>query len=243
MNTSTTRNNLSQPDNLSCQRCHQPLILDPSIADLTPSSQNLITSTLPGPSRLSTLSQDAKLAALPPSSRESAKIWHDNTAHRNVAESFILLNESSILPVQNQSLAALGGPALASNLHTLLSSKTPISHPLCTECTALLQSELQKEVEELSRERDAYINFERGILRNREGHGRRKSLDEGLWETDLEGTGEEWEALMKRKEELEREEERLKLVLEQKEKELDQVKIEEERSKREEEQLEREEEE
>jgi beclin 1 len=70
-----------------------------------------------------------------------------------------------------------------------LSSRTPIDHPLCTECTTLLQSELQKELEELSRERDAYIAFERGVLRDRENlrADRNKAEDGSLGEYDIEG--------------------------------------------------------
>lgn len=120
----------------------------------------------------------------------------------------------------------------------------------------MLQTGLQKELEELSRERDAYINFERGILRNQEdlkkrksGEGikrRRKSTsqvgeEEGLAEFDLEGDQVEWEELTRRRGELETEEERLIRILEEKEKELATAKEEEKRVKEEEKEVERQE--
>lgn len=65
----------------------------------------------------------------------------------------------------------------------------------------------------------------------------------GLGEYDIEGTPDEWEALLKKKKELEVEEVKLIHVLRAKEKELEGVKVEEENVKREEKQVEREEEE
>ena len=145
---------------------------------------------------------------------------------------------------------------LTANLHAILSSRTPISHPLCTECTTLLQVELQKELEELSRERDAYIEFQRGVIRNREtlgkhrpdgggasrGKGSRDGTgqnEDGLGAYDIEGTEEEWDALVRRKKELEREEEKLRAALEEQERELERAEEEAERVEREEAAMER----
>ena len=86
----------------------------------------------------------------------------------------------------------------------------------------MLQVELQKELEELSRERDAYINFEKGILRNREDmKGKRRQSTEGLGEYDLEGDEDEWQDLTKRVTELDEEEAKLRKVLAEKEQELE----------------------
>ena len=140
------------------------------------------------------------------------------------------------------------GPALAANIHSILSSRTPINHPLCTECTALLQSELQRQLEELTRERDAYLKFERGILRNREksktSRARLKDQtdpDEGLDEYGIQGTEEEWQALHRQKKQLEDEETMLRKELEEKEKRLADVRKDAERTKLEEEEVEKEE--
>jgi beclin 1 len=87
----------------------------------------------------------------------------------------------------------------------------------------MLQAELQKELEEISRERDAYIHFEKGILRNREDiKGKRRQSVEGLGEHDLEGDEDEWQDLTKRVTELEDEEVKLRKVLAERERELEQ---------------------
>jgi beclin 1 len=87
----------------------------------------------------------------------------------------------------------------------------------------MLQAELQKELEELSRERDAYIHFEKGILRNREDiKGKRRQSVEGLGEHDIEGDEDEWQELTKRVSELEAEEVKLRKVLAERERELEQ---------------------
>jgi beclin 1 len=87
----------------------------------------------------------------------------------------------------------------------------------------MLQAELQKELEEISRERDAYIHFEKGILRNREDiKGKRRQSVEGLGEHDLEGDEDEWQELTKRVSELEDEEVKLRKVLAERERELEQ---------------------
>lgn len=86
----------------------------------------------------------------------------------------------------------------------------------------MLQVELQKELEELSRERDAYIHFEKGILRNREDiKGKRRHFTEGLGEHDIEGDEDEWQDLTKRVTELEDEEVKLRKELAEREKELE----------------------
>ncbi|KAK4688335.1 beclin, partial [Tremellales sp. Uapishka_1] len=217
----------------TCERCRQPLILDPSISSITPSQYALIQSALPAPTPPSDLSPSSKLAALPPSARSSSQIW-DANKHRGVAESFVLLNESTVLP---HSPTTPHG--LANNLHALLSERTPISHPLCTDCTSLLQSQLQSQLDELAREREAYIAFEQGILKNRDG--RKKKSEGGLGEHDIVGTEEEWEYLTKRKEGLRSEEEELRKILEEKENELKGVREEEDRVRKEEEEMNREE--
>jgi beclin 1 len=87
----------------------------------------------------------------------------------------------------------------------------------------MIQAELQKELEEISRERDAYIHFEKGILRNREDiKGKRRQSVEGLGEHDLEGDEDEWQDLTKRVTELEDEEVKLRKVLAERERELEQ---------------------
>lgn len=104
----------------------------------------------------------------------------------------------------------------------------------------MLQVELQKELEELSRERDAYIHFEKGILRNREDiKGKRRQSTEGLGEHDIEGDEDEWEDLTKRVTELEDEEVQLRKALAEREKELEERRKEEREMAKEEKEVDR----
>lgn len=194
----------------------------------------------------------------------------------SVAESFIMLDESRSShepiyqpsndtgPSTSQPRQGLSSTELAQNLHRLISSKTPISHPICVECITLLQGELQLELDELQKERDAYIAFEQGILRNRElvQGGKSKSgesdrgvkgkgtavekeeiKDDGLGEFDIEGTQEEWDMLIRRKKELAEEEEKLIEELKRREAELEDVRATEEAVRLDEEQADKEEQE
>ncbi|ODO07168.1 beclin 1 [Cryptococcus wingfieldii CBS 7118] len=250
-----------------CQRCSQvsappacPAHPQPlQLAPLSPAHYSLISSSLPDSpaSSIDDWPPFEKLAALPPSSRQSAKVWADanlstpgagSSRHggRSVAESFILLSDSALYPKPSPSPSIQNPPHashLSAQLHSILSGNTPISHPLCTECTASLTAEFQKKAEELGKERDAYIGFEQGILRNREKLKSKvpSKAKPGLGGHDVEGTDAEWAALTRRKKELQDEEEQLKAILEGKEKELDVAEHEEELAKAEEEEVEREE--
>ncbi|KAF5389458.1 hypothetical protein D9757_004257 [Collybiopsis confluens] len=58
-------------------------------------------------------------------------------------------------------------------LFNLISSRTDIDHPLCTECTQVLLVSLQRQLDETKKERDGYIAFEKEVRkeRERESHG------------------------------------------------------------------------
>ncbi|BEI90285.1 uncharacterized protein CcaverHIS019_0303550 [Cutaneotrichosporon cavernicola] len=211
-------------DSLACQRCHQPLLRDPSVANLTPSQYSLIANTLPSPPNPSSLPAKAKLNSLPPASRPAAAAW---ASANPIAESYVLLPDRPSQPEpKSRSDSPQGNrPRLAANLDALLSSRTAIDHPLCIECTGLFQAELQRELEELTRERDAYIAFERG-LRKQDG---------------LVGSKDEWDALTARRGTLEEEERALRAALRLEEDKLAKAKEEEARVKVDEEGIEAEE--
>lgn len=242
-------------DSLACQRCHQPLLRDPSTA--SPSQVDLIAGQLPAPSPPSSLPPAQKLAQQPPAARPAAHAWAGTNP---IAESYVFLpasppspNNAAVpaapkkrpsasrsasatpsssrasTPPPGSSSGGKGGLRTAPNLDALLSARTDIDHPLCMECTGLFQKELQRELEDLTRERDAYINYERTIRKRAEG-------SEGII-----GEDEEWDALLKRKEELAAEEEQLRKQLKEKEDELGAVRGEERRVKAEEEAIDQEE--
>ncbi|KAJ9091408.1 hypothetical protein QFC19_009118 [Naganishia cerealis] len=56
---------------------------------------------------------------------------------------------------------------LTASLLSLLTSRTPNDHPLCADCAKALQDSLQSRLEDIQRERDAYISFERNFQENK----------------------------------------------------------------------------
>jgi len=63
-------------------------------------------------------------------------------------------------------------------LFNLLSSRTDIDHPLCAECTQILLTSLQRQLDETKKERDGYIAFEKEVRREREKEGQGMSKAE-----------------------------------------------------------------
>jgi beclin len=69
-------------------------------------------------------------------------------------------------------------------LFNLLSTRTDIDHPLCAECTQILLTSLQRQLDETKKERDGYIAFEKEIRKEREREGQSMSKEEA--ETTIE---------------------------------------------------------
>ncbi|KAJ7593920.1 APG6-domain-containing protein [Mycena floridula] len=63
-------------------------------------------------------------------------------------------------------------------LFNLLSSRTEIDHPLCAECTQILLTSLNRQLQETEKERDGYIAFEKEIRKERERDGQGLSKEE-----------------------------------------------------------------
>jgi len=49
-----------------------------------------------------------------------------------------------------------------------LSTRTEIDHPLCAECTQILLTSLQRQLDETKKERDGYIAFEKEVKKEKE---------------------------------------------------------------------------
>jgi beclin len=63
-------------------------------------------------------------------------------------------------------------------LFNLLSTRTEIDHPLCAECTQILLTSLQRQLDETKKERDGYIAFEKEVRKERERDGQGMSKQE-----------------------------------------------------------------
>lgn len=53
-------------------------------------------------------------------------------------------------------------------LLNLISTRTDVDHPLCSECTHILMSNLTRQLEETKKERDGYIAYEKEVRKERE---------------------------------------------------------------------------
>lgn len=63
-------------------------------------------------------------------------------------------------------------------LFNLLTTRTDIDHPLCAECTQILLSSLQRQLDETRKERDGYIAFEKELRKERERESQDMSRNE-----------------------------------------------------------------
>ncbi|CAE6435349.1 unnamed protein product [Rhizoctonia solani] len=222
---------MAEDMSLVCQQCKQPLQLDPSLTELTPSAVDMVAASLGQQTPRNTpVSSSQKLASLAaPSSSKSA--WQKAQAtsgstrsgsskHRPAGESFVLLQDSVVHKIPTDAGKPGGAhkvkqrastptrvpsisrkaPSTAEKppststatsptkptapqvapprshhlaqtlkLYTLLSNRTDLDHPLCTDCTSVLISALTKQLEETKRERDGYIAFERDVRNNTSG--------------------------------------------------------------------------
>lgn len=75
---------------------------------------------------------------------------------------------------------------VANRLFDIMSSQSNVDHPLCQECTDMLLEALEKQLEDVSRERDCYIEFMKKVkdsrLSNEEEQELRKQLEEVIKE-------------------------------------------------------------
>lgn len=123
--------------------------------------------------------------------------------------SFVMLTESQVVPPHavsgvNDDIPSKGSrPANAQNLEDgqfsdqverttrlfeIISSRSDIDHPICTECTDMLLEGLQKRLVAATKERDAYVSFLKdlnsSIPTDEELEAAQKSLEETLEEEE-----------------------------------------------------------
>lgn len=112
-------------------------------------------------------------------------------------------------------------------LYSFLSSKTEVDHPLCDECTHLLIKHLNRQLEDMKKERDLYIGAEKELRKEREKEMTESSKFGGSKaesERQIEALKDEEERAMEDLRNAQRESERLEAelrALELEEKELE----------------------
>jgi len=98
-------------------------------------------------------------------------------------------------------------------LFNLLSTRTDIDHPLCAECTQILLTNLQRQLDETKKERDGYIAFEKEVRKERERESQGPSKEEA--ERKIEKLKQEEALAVEQLKEAEREREQLDFELHQ----------------------------
>ncbi|KAI7905922.1 autophagy protein Apg6-domain-containing protein [Cokeromyces recurvatus] len=109
---------------------------------------------------------------------------------------------------------------VANRVFQIMSSKSSVDHPMCQECTDILLETLERQMSDVSRERDCYIEFLKKVKEGRVTKEEEEELKNQVEELKL-AEKEASEELMKLKEEEARYDKELK-ALESELKELDQ---------------------
>ncbi|KAF8135415.1 APG6-domain-containing protein [Boletus edulis] len=210
-----------------CQQCKEPLQLDASLVDLSPSQYDMLAASLPpAPTRARYMPEAEQLAHLPSPPTSKAAWQHANHPESTRAspplsscaqgkqpqrnypapnESFVLLQDSVIRNIPSPSATSRPAATPSSNvlskvplqpppslapsqieplqpnptpishhlrstmrLFNLLTTRADIDHPLCAECTQILLSSLQRQLDEIKKERDGYAAFEKELKREKE---------------------------------------------------------------------------
>jgi len=107
---------------------------------------------------------------------------------------------------------------VANKLFDIMSAKSDIDHPMCQECTDILLESLRRQLEDVSRERDCYIEFLKKVSESKIDQAEEETLRKEIEElTEIENaandtlrkTEEERDVLQKELEELEAESKKL----------------------------------
>jgi beclin 1 len=176
----------------TCQECKQPIYIDASLVDLSPTAYDVLQASLPK-KEPSTSKQPSRreLVDHVPASKEMKDIWEKAQQSQQPEQSFILLQESVLrdMPPSTPTPSSSKHPKSTSpkspkqtvkqvslshriqshaKLFSFLSANSEVDHPLCEECTHVLYTALTKKLEETKRERDGYIAFEREIRKEKE---------------------------------------------------------------------------
>ncbi|TKX27160.1 putative autophagy protein Apg6 [Elsinoe australis] len=127
--------------------------------------------------------QDVSKNAGPPQHKRTIPAPHKSPSKVNPAMSFVMLSDSQINNLPSEELKSATGSLAPSprpdgprngidpaeplskqmemnlRLFEILSARSDIDHPVCTECTDLLMHGLQQRQAAVNRERDAYMEF------------------------------------------------------------------------------------
>ena len=111
------------------------------------------------------------ISSPPPAKKGSLKSRNINSKHVDTPSPKQIEPDSNPSPLSHHLRST-------ARLLNLLSSRTEIDHPLCAECTQILLTTLQRQLDETKRERDGYIAFDKEVRKEREKDGQGLTKEE-----------------------------------------------------------------
>ncbi|KAG7882378.1 hypothetical protein KL905_000127 [Ogataea polymorpha] len=211
----------------TCQRCKLPLVIDDSLQGLSNAQKHLLTLSygqrpnedhpkdlneypiLPA-ERVALFEEASKTSGSKPlvSSKGSEALHIDDG-------SFVILEDKDQPSMDKVSVSER--VASLDNIFNILSSKYEIDYPVCTDCASTLIEELKQQFEQMTKEKDTYVQFLKKLTAQ-SGPNRKKAQD-SLSELAL--LKEEETKLLEELEKAEREQEELTQQLVEVEQELE----------------------
>lgn len=147
-----------------CQRCKINLDLDDSLLSVGNNSINILKSSINSDALLSNInlpnvSNNNKSSPGTPSTRTIINKSNNSNSknYNSISESYIHVPNNNNNDDNDEDISPT---SIRMKLFAILSTKSDIEHPLCTDCANLALDFLAKEFEDLKNERDAYISFD-----------------------------------------------------------------------------------
>ncbi|KAG5647042.1 hypothetical protein DXG03_001412 [Asterophora parasitica] len=160
----------------------------------------------PLPNESFVLLQDSVIRDMPSAAPSPLRLKGSLTARHNPVKS-VDTQESTQFETDHDASPLSHHLRSTARLLNILSTRTEIDHPLCAECTQILISTLQRQLDETKRERDGYIAFEKEVRKEREREGQGPTEEES--EKKIERLKVEERSAIEQLKEAEREREQL----------------------------------
>ena len=165
----------------SCQRCRQPLLLDPTVSsdlDLNQSAYDLVQDSFiaprhakspPSASKQPSLATDGSSKSAAAAAATGKGSSDANSLSARLAASSALFDLLSHPPPANSGRGVSPTAAKSSkktlNLRNASSASTVIDHPLCKACTDTLLDIMDSQMSQARSQRDSYLAFEAELRR------------------------------------------------------------------------------
>lgn len=176
---------------MSCQKCRTGILIEDSIAALSPSAYDFITSSHlaesahPNQFKLPNHFQSRNTAVPRANPIRVTNSPADGRMEGRFGlgggnESFVVLTESVVRPARlatattvksiapEEEIQPISNLLQLSKLSELLSKKTAVDHPICTECTTILLNQLNAELANLTLEKEKLSGFLKDFKARRE---------------------------------------------------------------------------